>query len=534
MTAEVEVKRDDMVYLSALKKELTLRLEEAKTTGMQEALGDLILLRASLYKTAKSVVAGDSPADASNGQNGHSNGEEAKEDDKTEGAEKEKTEEKEKGEEEKEKKADVVEEVTEEINAAIIEKLREANEEAYQICKDCLGMFSSLEKESPEVPRSGDRPVGVGDDGHSLPYSSKTVNMFNVPLKRRLQTVTVMIMNFFLGIPLFIGTWILLHLIPFLFPFMIMYDLYMIYHLIFPPVIPHPEPKSFRNWTAWKYMRDYFPIALRIEDSTLFRGVGKIYGEDGKPVEREAEPSGQKNNYLFTIHPHGLHSFGAFLNFATNATGIDELMPELKISTQTLAIQFKLPLWRELLMGSGMGDANRGTLLKVLNGPPGSSAALVVGGAEEALNASPGTFDLILHKRKGFVRIALQTGAHLVPCFSFGENDVYRPLTKETPQVRSFLRRVQSVLGFAVPLFMGRGVFSYGFGLLPHRRRVTMVIGKPILVEKWQKPWDPKDKELAALVDELHKKYEEELTDLYNRHKDVYALNRTSDLRITQ
>lgn len=55
----------------------------------------------------------------------------------------------------------------------------------------------------------------------------------------------------------------------------------------------------------------------------------------------------------------------------------------------------------------------------------GRAAVLVVGGAEEALEAHPGHSTLTLAKRKGFVREALKTGAHLVPIYSFGENDIY-------------------------------------------------------------------------------------------------------------
>ena len=50
---------------------------------------------------------------------------------------------------------------------------------------------------------------------------------------------------------------------------------------------------------------------------------------------------------------------------------------------------------------------------------------IVVGGAEEALDAHPGHHILTLKKRKGFIKMALQTGADLVPCYSFGENDLF-------------------------------------------------------------------------------------------------------------
>lgn len=49
----------------------------------------------------------------------------------------------------------------------------------------------------------------------------------------------------------------------------------------------------------------------------------------------------------------------------------------------------------------------------------------VSGGAEEALDAHPGYHTLTLKSRRGFIREALKTGAHLVPVYSFGENEVF-------------------------------------------------------------------------------------------------------------
>ena len=42
------------------------------------------------------------------------------------------------------------------------------------------------------------------------------------------------------------------------------------------------------------------------------------------------------------------------------------------------------------------------------------------------MQVEPGTFNVVLGRRKGFVRLALQTGSSLVPVVSFGENDLFR------------------------------------------------------------------------------------------------------------
>jgi len=53
---------------------------------------------------------------------------------------------------------------------------------------------------------------------------------------------------------------------------------------------------------------------------------------------------------------------------------------------------------------------------------PGSAVTIVVGGAEESLHARPGVMELVLKKRHGFIRLAIDSGSLLVPVLSFGEN----------------------------------------------------------------------------------------------------------------
>lgn len=105
----------------------------------------------------------------------------------------------------------------------------------------------------------------------------------------------------------------------------------------------------------------------------------------------------------------------------------------------------------------------------------------MVGGAQEAMNARPGIYKLVLRKRKGFVRIAITTGASLVPIFSFNEVEVYDQPSNEPG---TLLRKVQDVVkkltGVAPVVFIGRGFFQYSFGLIPRRHPIHTVVGAPI------------------------------------------------------
>lgn len=78
-------------------------------------------------------------------------------------------------------------------------------------------------------------------------------------------------------------------------------------------------------------------------------------------------------------------------------------------------------------------------------------------------------------RRRGFVRLALQHGASLVPVFHFGENDLY--VQASSPWLRRLQTWIISVVGFTVPLFRGRGIFQYDWGVLPRRVPLHTVMG---------------------------------------------------------
>jgi hypothetical protein len=61
----------------------------------------------------------------------------------------------------------------------------------------------------------------------------------------------------------------------------------------------------------------------------------------------------------------------------------------------TLEVNFKLPFMREFLLLHGVVDASKTACLMVLGKGSGQAILLAVGGAQEALLARPGTYDLV-------------------------------------------------------------------------------------------------------------------------------------------
>nr|XP_056714512.1 2-acylglycerol O-acyltransferase 2 [Euleptes europaea] len=249
-----------------------------------------------------------------------------------------------------------------------------------------------------------------------------------------------------------------------------------------------------RNSVVWRYMRDYFPITL--------------------VKTAELDPA---KNYVSGFHPHGVLAAGAFLNFCTEASGFSKLFPGMSPYMMMLHLWFRIPFFRDYLMTGGFVSSDKEAAAHVLKKPGGGNMLIIaVGGAQEALDARPGAFTLLLANRKGFVRLAIEHGAPLVPVFSFGENELFDQV--ENPK-GSWLRwtqeRLQKIMKISLPLFHARGVFQYSFGLLPYRRPIYTVVGKPIQVEKKHNP-SQED------VDELHSIYMEELCKLFEEHKLKY------------
>ena len=120
----------------------------------------------------------------------------------------------------------------------------------------------------------------------------------------------------------------------------------------------------------------------------------------------------------------------------------------------------------------GLASVSRESCENILShgGPNGEgmgrAITIVIGGARESLDAKPYTLRLVLKRRKGFVKLAIQNGADLVPTLAFGENDIYDQLdTNEHPYVHRAQMLVKKFMGFTVPLFHARGTISPPFPL---------------------------------------------------------------------
>ncbi|PGH06588.1 hypothetical protein AJ80_08147 [Polytolypa hystricis UAMH7299] len=368
-------------------------------------------------------------------------------------------------------------------------------------------------KRSNRGPQNGERhktssrkKIAQGRETNSIRWAP-----LNIGLDRRLQTLFVLLHT--VSIALFLTSFFFSCAIPLFWPLLLPY---LIYISLFSDAATSGmlsgRSQFLRSLRIWKYFADYFPARLH-----------------------RSEPLPPTRKYIFGYHPHGIISHGAYAAFATEALGFSNLFPGITNTLLTLDSNFRLPFYRDYALAMGLASVSRESCENILSKGGldgegmGRAITIVIGGARESLDAQPHTIRLVLKRRKGFVKLAIRTGADLVPVLAFGENELYEQVASDQhPLIHRFQLLVKRTMGFTIPLFHARGVFNYDVGLMPYRRPLNVVVGRPIPVIQQQDRAKIDD----AYVDELHAKYMEELQRLWEEWRDTFAMERTSELEI--
>lgn len=396
---------------------------------------------------------------------------------------------------------DVVEEELKDRNGDHLTSLRRADTELVSGRRAGAGW----EKSQCVPPLHFPLPfILLTDVTHSIHFAP-----LSIPLKRRLQTLVVLAHT--ISVATVIATFFLLCTVPVFWPLLVPYLVYVLFSKA-----PYSGNLSYRSeylrsLKIWSLFASYFPARLH-----------------------RSAPLPATRKYIFGYHPHGIISHGAFVAFATEALGFSQLFPGIKNTLLTLETNFRFPLYRDYILALGLASVSKVSCENILsrggsNGEGmGRAITIVIGGASESLDARPYSLRLVLKRRKGFVKLAIRTGADLVPVLAFGENDLYDQLQSEAhPLIYKFQMAVKKMVGFTVPLFHARGVFNYDIGIMPYRRPLNIVVGRPIKVTQNLKPDD-------AYVDEIHAAYVADLQRIWDEWKNVFARDRTSEMEIVE
>ena len=218
--------------------------------------------------------------------------------------------------------------------------------------------------------------------------------------------------------------------------------------------------------------------------------------------------------FILGMHPHGVVPIQAFLW----AAYCDQYMRTDEYGTVygfggMASVIFRFPVLRTI-MGWLSGVAATYTSLKsgmtgaVFARPPvGHNLYMLPGGLAEIFTAKPGTHTAVWKPRRGLCRLALETGARLIPMYVFGGNDFFH----QAATGDSTIARLSRKFGASVTFFWGWCFLPVPL-VPPHG--VSIVIGDPLPSRRaaGEKPTD-------AEIDALHKAYADELNAAFDAHK---------------
>ena len=207
--------------------------------------------------------------------------------------------------------------------------------------------------------------------------------------------------------------------------------------------------------------------------------------------------------YVFASHPHGVFPMAQWLTIPLSCdpdatTGADAAIRAafpMPLRGAAASVLLRLPLLRHVLQWAGIVPASGDVMRELLR--HGTSVVLVPGGIAEIYVSDPHSEALVLQRRMGFVRLAAETGAHLVPIYCFGNSGCFR-VRPPPPRFASACRRAR----VGLQAFWGRWHLP-----LPFRVKILVVVGTPLQPQQGES------------VESLHGRYTQAVVELFDRHK---------------
>ncbi|CAK8991592.1 Diacylglycerol O-acyltransferase 1 (Diglyceride acyltransferase) (Triacylglycerol synthase) (TAG synthase), partial [Durusdinium trenchii] len=185
---------------------------------------------------------------------------------------------------------------------------------------------------------------------------------------------------------------------------------------------------------------------------------------------------------VIAVHPHGVASDyrilldGMFYN----------ALPKREVLTLSASVLFCIPMVRELALWTRCIDARKSVAARALKKK--HSLMVIPGGEQEQIRTVQGREEVFLRKRFGFIKLALEQQAAVVPCYAFGCVDLYATYTNFLFSPREYLRKT---LGVCIPVYLG------ALGFLPLRKPVHLVCGAPLELS-CKVPGKPTDEEVVT------------------------------------
>eukprot|EP00048_Salpingoeca_helianthica_P017417 m.237122 g.237122 ORF g.237122 m.237122 type:complete len:400 (+) comp20944_c0_seq1:53-1252(+) len=206
-------------------------------------------------------------------------------------------------------------------------------------------------------------------------------------------------------------------------------------------------------------------------------------------------PLKSKRPMLFVVIPHGVVPIGCFMGLSY----IWSYLPALKGITYVASVTLRLPIIRQIILFLGGRAADRESMHEGLSS--GRHGYIMPGGIAELMMSNRHREQVYLKKRKGFVKIAQENNAILVPVYIFGHTRLFDQLANGDGIAMWFSRLIRgSVTFYWGPFFLP----------IPYVTKLTCMCGDPLELD-WSDP--------EMTVDKGHAIFSQAVQTLFEAHK---------------
>jgi 1-acyl-sn-glycerol-3-phosphate acyltransferase len=258
-------------------------------------------------------------------------------------------------------------------------------------------------------------------------------------------------------------------------------------------ILPQPYvPSTLQSWIAIQTCK-YFSFRFIMEERP--------------PHPEQSKNGGTYHPRIMVAPPHGVFPYGNILAMLVWPAMVGHNFRGLASSAA-----LRPPIFKQVLRSIGVIDASRHVARKALEN--GESLGISTGGVAEVFETNEADECILLKERVGLIKLAIRSGADLVPCYLFGNTKLLRCWAGEgIPYGRSVLEKLSRKLGFALILVHGRFFLP-----IPFRKPVLGVMGRSIPTHHIQCE-DPTPEQIEIIQTILL----EEMEGIFDRYKHLYG-----------
>ena len=261
-------------------------------------------------------------------------------------------------------------------------------------------------------------------------------------------------------------------------------------------------PSRLQTWPAQVLFR-YFSMSMIMEERPPTHCVGN--GTEKDP------PQGQQHRpTIVAAYPHGVFPYGSMLTVMSWPLLTGHYMRGIAASAA-----LRTPIVRQCLEALATVHASRASARAVLETWP-YTLGVSPGGVAEVFLVNEDQPTILLKERLGIIKLAIRTGADIVPAYMFGNTELYQCWIGEgVPGLKRLLEWCsRRVVGFATVVMWGRWLLP-----IPYRIPLLTVLGRPIPTNhlKCEEPT------LEQML-EIQQQLEVSIAEVFNRYKHLYNL----------